>query len=101
MAELAAWERDTGRGHVDSIPDVMQRMAEARAGVAAVMGTDVSAVALMHSTTDGMNAASLAVDWRPGDRVVTTASSTRAASDRCTPCATAGPAALEIVDVGR
>ena len=22
MAEIAAWERDTGRGHVDSIPDV-------------------------------------------------------------------------------
>ena len=36
------------------------------------MGTDVSAVALMHSTTDGMNAASLAIDWRPGERAVTT-----------------------------
>ena len=33
-------------------------MAEARAGVAAVIGTDVDAVALTHSTTDGMNAAS-------------------------------------------
>ena len=72
MAEIAAWERDTGRGHVDSIPDALQRLAEARAGVAAIMGTDVSSVALMHSTTDGMNAASLAIDWRPGDRAVTT-----------------------------
>ena len=72
MAEIAAWERDTGRGHVDSMPDVLQRLAEARAGVAAVMGTDVSSVALMHSTTDGMNAAILAIDWRPGDRAVTT-----------------------------
>ena len=72
MAEIAAWERDTGRGHVDSIPEVLQRMAEARAGVAAIMGTDVSSVALMHSTTDGMNAVILAADWRPGDRAVTT-----------------------------
>ena len=72
MAEIAAWERDTGRGHVDSIPDVMQRLAEARAAVAALMVTDVSAVALTHSTTDGMNAATLAVDWHAGDRLVTT-----------------------------
>lgn len=74
MAEVAAWERDTGRGHVDSMPDVLQRLDEARAGVAAIMGTDVSSVALMHSTTDGMNAATLAVDWRAGDRAVTTRS---------------------------
>mgnify|MGYP000741707384 CR=1 FL=1 len=71
MAEIAAWERDTGRGHVDSIPDAMQRLAEARAAVAALMVTDVSAVALTHSTTDGMNAAALLPDWRAGGRAVT------------------------------
>ena len=32
-------------------------MAEARAGVAAVLGSDVGAVALTHSTTEGMNLA--------------------------------------------
>ena len=47
-------------------------MAEARAGVAAVLGTDVAAVGLTHSTTDGMNAATLLPDWRTGGRVVTT-----------------------------
>ena len=74
MAEMAAWERDTGRAHMDSFADALQRRDEARAGVAAVMGTDVSSVALTHTTTDGMNAATLGLDWRPGDRVVTTRS---------------------------
>lgn len=72
MAEIAIWERDVGRGHVDSFADMLDRMAEARASVAAVLGTDVSAVGLTHSTTDGMNAAALAVDWRHGGRAVTT-----------------------------
>jgi L-cysteine/cystine lyase len=72
MAEIAAWELDVGRAHVDSIPDTMQRLAEARAAVAAIMGTDVPSVALTHSTTDGMNAATLAIDWRADDRAVTT-----------------------------
>ena len=48
-------------------------MDEARAGVAAVLGTDVGAVALTHATTDGMNAATLLPDWRAGGRAVTTA----------------------------
>jgi L-cysteine/cystine lyase len=47
-------------------------MSEARAGVAAVLGTDVSAVALTHATTDGMNAATLLPDWRSGGGAVTT-----------------------------
>ena len=72
MAEIAAWERDVGRAHVDSSADLLSRMAEARASVAAVLGTDVSAVGLTHSTTDGMNAATLIADWRAGGRAVTT-----------------------------
>ncbi len=72
MAEMATWERDIGRGHPDSLPDVLARMDEARAGVAAVLGTDVRAVALTHSTTEGMNAATLAVDLWRGGRAVTT-----------------------------
>ena len=71
MADMAIWERDIGRGHPDSLPDAFARMDEARAGVAAVLGTDVRAVALTHSTTEGMNLATLAVDLRRGGRVVT------------------------------
>lgn len=73
MAEIADYERDLGRAHPDYFLDTLARMAEARAGVAAILGTDVAAVGLTHSTTDGMNAAALLPDWRRGGRVVTTA----------------------------
>jgi L-cysteine/cystine lyase len=73
MADMAAYERDVGRAHNDYFVEAMARMDEARAGVAAVLGTDVGAVALTHSTTDAMNAATLLPDWRAGGRVVTTA----------------------------
>ncbi len=72
MAELAARERDVGRGDDGSFAETLERMAEARASVAAVLGTDVGAVGLTHSTTDGMNAATLVADWRKGGRAVTT-----------------------------
>ena len=72
MAEIATWERDVGRGHPDSFDDLLARMAEARAGVAAVLGTDVGAVALTHSTTDAMNAGTLAaLSASGGGRLVT------------------------------
>ncbi|MDO8485271.1 MAG: aminotransferase class V-fold PLP-dependent enzyme [Candidatus Limnocylindrales bacterium] len=74
MAEMAVWERDVGRAHVDVYEETLVRMAEARAAVAAVVGTDVSAVGLTHSTTDAMNAGTLALDWRSGGRIVTTRS---------------------------
>lgn len=72
MADMADRERDVGRGHADAFEETLVRMAEARAGVAAVIGTEVSAVGLTHSTTDAMNAGTLAVDWRAGGRIVTT-----------------------------
>lgn len=74
MAEMAVWERDVGRAHPDAFEEQLIRMGEARAGVAAVLGTDVSAVGLTHSTTDAVNAGALALDWRAGGRVVTTRS---------------------------
>lgn len=52
--------------------EMLQRMAEARAAVAAVLTADVSDIALTHSTTDGMNIGIWSIDWRPGDRAVTT-----------------------------
>jgi L-cysteine/cystine lyase len=73
MADMAAYERDVGRAHADYFAEAMARMAEARAAVAAILGTDVAAVGLTHSTTDGMNAATLLADWRAGGRAVTTA----------------------------
>jgi L-cysteine/cystine lyase len=73
MAEIADYERDLGRAHPDYLGETLARMAEARAGVAAVLGTDVAAIGLTHSTTDAMNAAALLPDWRGRGRVVTTA----------------------------
>jgi len=72
MAEAEARELRTGRADVDHFADSLERMAEARAAVAAVLATDASHIALTHATTDGMNIATAAVDWRPGDRAVTT-----------------------------
>jgi L-cysteine/cystine lyase len=72
MAEAEAWELRTGRADIHHYQDSLERMAEARAAVAAVLGTDPSHIALTHATTDGMNVAAWAVDWKPGDRVVTT-----------------------------
>jgi len=74
MADMASRERDVGRGHVDVFEESLVRLAEARAAVAAVLGTNVDAVALTHSATDAMNAGSLALDWRAGGHVVTTRS---------------------------
>ncbi len=73
MAEIAEYERDLGRAHPDYFLESLARMDEARAGVAAILGTDVGAVGLTHSTTDAMNAATLLPDWRAGGRVVTSA----------------------------
>jgi L-cysteine/cystine lyase len=72
MADLAEYELTVGRGALDYELQAIERMAEARATVAAVLTADVDTVALTHSTTDGMNAAAWGLDWRPGDRVVTT-----------------------------
>jgi selenocysteine lyase/cysteine desulfurase len=45
---------------------------ETRERVAALLGTDAERVALTQSTTDGINRIATAVDWSPGDTVVTT-----------------------------
>ncbi|HET7496180.1 MAG TPA: aminotransferase class V-fold PLP-dependent enzyme [Candidatus Limnocylindrales bacterium] len=72
MAEMAEYELRTGRAHPDYWQETLQRMAEARAAVAAVLTADASDIALTHSTTDGVNLAIWGIDWRSGDRAVTT-----------------------------
>jgi L-cysteine/cystine lyase len=72
MAEAEAWELRTGRADFNFYKESIERRAEARAAIAAVIGTDPAHVALTHAATDGMNVAAWAVDWRAGDRVVTT-----------------------------
>ena len=72
MAELEGIELRTGRADIGYWKDSAERMDEARAAVAAVLGTEPRRMALTHATTDGMNVATWAIDWRAGDRVVTT-----------------------------
>ena len=72
MGQLSAYELTTGRAHPDYFLETLQRMAEARAAVAAVLVADPADIALTHSTTDGMNIGIWALDWKAGDRAVST-----------------------------
>jgi len=72
MDERAARELTVGRAHPDLWPETLERMAETRAAVAAIIVADPGDIALTHSTTDGVNAAISALPWAAGDRVLTT-----------------------------
>jgi L-cysteine/cystine lyase len=72
MNEISAYELTTGRAHPDYWTETLQRMAEARAAVAAVLVADSADIALTHSATDGMNIGAWSIDWKAGDRAVTT-----------------------------
>ena len=74
MAEVAEREVRVGRATEDDHLELLQRMAEARAAVAAVMVAEPGSIALTHSTTGALNIAGWAIDWRAGDRIVTTGS---------------------------
>jgi L-cysteine/cystine lyase len=72
MTELETYERDFGRAQYEYYLDSVQRMDEARAGVAAVLGGELDEVAITHAATDGMNLGTWSIDWRDGGRAVTT-----------------------------
>ncbi len=72
IREVEERELAVGRATRADHEDLLARMDEARGALAAVLGTDIDAVALTHSTTEGMNLAIGALDWGARDRVVTT-----------------------------
>ena len=72
MRELEDYERDFGRAQLEYHLDSLQRMEEARAAVAAVLGGELNEVAITHAATDGMNLGTWAIDWRDGGVAVTT-----------------------------
>lgn len=72
MTELADWELRVGRASLEYFEEFLQRLDEARAALGAITLAGPGSFAIIHSTTDGMNIASWALDWQPGDRVVTT-----------------------------
>jgi L-cysteine/cystine lyase len=72
MAAQADRELAVGRGHPDSFAELMERVDEARATMAALLSSDPDRLALVKSTTHGMNIATFAPDWRRGGVAVTT-----------------------------
>lgn len=72
MEQLQQYELTVGRGHVQGFHDFLDRLAEARATIAALLVADPDDIAVTHAATDGMNIGVLGLDWRAGDRAVTT-----------------------------
>ena len=72
MRQAEERELALGRATRDADEELADRMAEARGALAAVLGTDIDRVALTHSTTEGIGLAVGTIDWRPGDRALTT-----------------------------
>jgi L-cysteine/cystine lyase len=72
MDEQAASELAVGRATSDQWLAFGERMAEARASVAATLVADPGDIALTHSTTEGINLVLASLPWGPGDRVLTT-----------------------------
>ncbi len=72
MRQIEDYELRYGRASADAHDELLGRMDECRAAVAAILHATPDSVALTRSTTDGLNAAAWSIDWRPGDEVVTT-----------------------------
>jgi L-cysteine/cystine lyase len=72
MAQMEEHELRVGRADPEGFHDFLQRLDEARAAVAALLTADVDDIAITHATTDGVNIGVNAIDWRSGDRALTT-----------------------------
>ncbi|MGZ3632229.1 MAG: aminotransferase class V-fold PLP-dependent enzyme [Candidatus Limnocylindrales bacterium] len=72
MRELEEREARVGRADTDYFLDFLERAEETRAVLAAAVAGKPDEIALAAGATGGMNVATWAPDWRPGDRAVTT-----------------------------
>ena len=72
IAEGAREEAEAGRISHAGWEQLFDRLAALRGGLAALVGADPLEIAISHCTTDGMNIGTLGLDWKAGDRVVTT-----------------------------
>lgn len=72
MAEEAAAEAHEGRIGMAGFMEFFQTLGTLRSTLAAFVGAADGEVGLTHNTTEGMNIGILGLDWKPGDRVVTT-----------------------------
>lgn len=73
-ALVAAAEAELERGRIG--PGIYEGLHEGwkqlRAVIAGIFGADVDEIALMRSTTEGLNVALFGLDWNRGDEVITT-----------------------------
>lgn len=72
MREIEDWELRVGRADPDGYEAFAERLEECRGVLAAMLSAEPDAVGLTHGTTEAMNHAVFGLDWRPGDRIVTT-----------------------------
>jgi L-cysteine/cystine lyase len=100
MAELVEYELRVGRGHPDDFERFLERMDEARAAVAAVIGADVDEIAILHGTGEAMNAALWGTPSERGDRIVTTSAEHPAGLGPVHLVAERSGAEIAIADVG-
>lgn len=72
MREVEDWELRVGRADLDGYIAFEERMDECRGVLAAMITGDLDGIGLTHGATEALNHALFAIDWRPGDRIVTT-----------------------------
>lgn len=72
MREIEDWELRVGRADPDGYIAFAERMDECRGVLAAMLTGDLDGIGLTHGATEALNHALFAIDWRPGDRIVTT-----------------------------
>jgi L-cysteine/cystine lyase len=72
IAEVLRQEGELGRASPRGLPDFPPTLTGARERLASWVGAGPGEVALVGSTTIGINMAVWGLDWQPGDEVVTT-----------------------------
>lgn len=73
MDEISRWEVTTGRAHRDRPHEVAARLDEARAGIAAVLTSDLDDVAIAHGRDDALARAVRGLPWTAGGRILVVA----------------------------
>jgi L-cysteine/cystine lyase len=72
MSQAAHAERSRGRGDFATFGPFLELRELARSRVARLLGADADEIALTHHTSDGINIVLWGLDWKQGDRLVTT-----------------------------
>ena len=72
ISEAAEEERHVGRGNFSTFGPFLERRELTRERLARLLAAEPEEIALSHHTSDGINIVLWGIDWKPGDRLVTT-----------------------------